>query len=224
MNSLFGSKNEFLPLGSANGRPDNGIKMSAMNMSVLLTLAWMLSSVVVMYGGYRHCRAYAYRYTLDCHQTGCTYTSKNAGKIALMNLDRDHLRFVETVRIDTKGEMVRPEVSKDRRKGRSGYSVRLRFAKTSHLEGENSEESHRLGVEEDLILTPYDIGRRTSRSSFSKIQKYINKDRDTVYVSHGSSVTVMGIAIIFLSLLSAVASCFIGTWSDASPRRLKKSR
>jgi hypothetical protein len=87
-----------------------------------------------------------------------------------------------------------------------------------------TEEGSRIKVEKHFLLSSSDIGRRSSRDAALQINKYLERSKDSVSVSLGSSVTVVGVLMIVGGLVSAVLSLLMGQWSDPEPKRMKKAK
>ena len=203
-----------LPLLKSN--KNNGVQLNIVNRSVLISLVWLLSSLFVIYYGFRDCRYNSYHYSLKCNSNDCTYTSSSNKGQSDIKIDRINLMRVDTVRIDSYGNITEYGEGSRKTSKKIGYSVQISF---KHIPEPNS----RFKLDKDLLFAPIDMGRRSSRSISSKIFTYIDKTSNKIDVGHSKTITIFGLLCIILGLLSSFLSCALGIWSDPEPRRVKKS-
>ena len=64
----------------------NGVKINTVNTSVLLTVLWTFTSLFFIYGGYKHCGWYSYKYTFECNKNACTWIANEPGRCSVMSV------------------------------------------------------------------------------------------------------------------------------------------
>lgn len=141
-----------------------------------MSLLWILSSIIIIYIGNLHCNNYSINSTLICDDIKCNLNSKQIdGKLTTYTFDKSDLIDSEVVRIKN-GEIV-STVGVNRKVSSSfGYSVVIKFKSPV-------EEGSRIKVQSSVLLSPYDDGRRTTRGTVSKIDRYIEgKSKVCLYI------------------------------------------
>lgn len=177
-----------------------------------MSLVWLIVSLCLIFYGIRQCRVNAYSYSLQCKDEMCTYTAKSIKGTEIISIHRSDLKSATQVRLNN-GEIMSSSVKPS---GRNGYSISI-------LYNFSPEEGSRLKIEKLLLFSKEDMGRRVSRSTHQAINKYITREKDSAQARSGCSVTVVGILISILGLVSSILSCVFGQWSDPEPRHRKKS-
>jgi hypothetical protein len=109
---------------------------------VALSVLWVILSLGIIYGGYSHCKAYSYSYSLSCKDSLCTWTARdenflqyskryNDNPITLVKLNtisfpKHDLLDAEMVRIDNNGEFADAATMRTNKYKKYGYSFRMR--------------------------------------------------------------------------------------------------
>jgi hypothetical protein len=203
--------------GSGNSR-GNGIPyFSTINKAVAMSLVWLLVSILVVMGGFWHCRSYSYRFTLECTTDLCSYSSsiKNEN-FAPFTFPRNELVGAEIARVDGESVIRAEDVSKAKR-GRLGYTILFKYK-------EPSEGISRMKTTKKQDFSPYDMGRREAKNLEAKINSGVKREKQSepVYASTSKNITVIGVLMIFFGFLSTLFAAIFGVWSEVNPRQLKK--
>ena len=103
--------NEFDLLGSSSsssssGRSGNGVSISVVNRSVVLSLLWLFLSFCAVIYGFRDCSYNSYSYKLVCKGGSCIYTASTREGVFNKKIDRTDMRRVDTVRLGKNGEVI----------------------------------------------------------------------------------------------------------------------
>jgi hypothetical protein len=205
--------------GGSGGSRGNGIPyFNTINTAVLFSVLWLLVSMCVIGGGFWHCRAYSYSFSLDCTVDLCTYTSsiKNDPEFASFTFPRNELVGAEIARVEGKNVIRAEDVSKTKR-GRLGHTVIFKYK-------EPSEGISRMKTTKKQDFSPFDMGRREAKNLESKINGGTKRDSQTEKVKAytSKSITVTGVLMIVFGFISLVFAAIFGVWAEANPRQLKK--
>ncbi len=208
-------------LPSHTGSKNNGISYSFfanVNVKVLLSLIWLIVSVILFFTGVYHCNSYSYHYTFDCDQAGCNYHSSKTNEN--IYIEKKDLRHTSNIRINENGEVEKIsnigtlENKKKKKSSRLGYSVEVSYY--THQDSTTAEKK--------LLLSPEDMGRSYSKSSTNKLYDYIvAKKLDKVSISASRSVTIVGIICMCFGAFSTMLSLIAGQWKE-DKKMMKKSR
>lgn len=207
-----------LPVHGGSGSRSNGIPyFNTINKPVLFSLIWLVVSILVITGGFYHCRANSYSFSLECTTDLCTYTSSitTDSNYMTMTFPRNELVGAEIARIDGTNVIRNEDVSKAKR-GRLGYTVIIKYK-------EASEGVSRMKTTKKQDFCPYDLGRREAKSLESKINTGARRDSTEKIKAYATKrITAVGVLMIFFGLISTVFSVIFGVWSEVNPRQLKK--
>lgn len=215
--SSHSNSNSFMGMNipSFSSKPNNGVSIKTVNTSVLLTIIWTFVSFLIIYGGYKHCSWYSYRYTLNCNETSCKYILSEPSEYLEKIIPRDNIKNAEWVRITKDGNIVD---SRDKNNRKDGWSFKI-------IHGENKPSeigNHKISVDETLLFSKKDMRRKSAKSGTAKLHKYIRKETDRLDLTNKSNVTIVGILVMFFGFISLMFSCILGSWSESKPRFKKK--
>lgn len=234
--AMFG-RQDSLPVHGGSQK-NNGISgIPVVNKSVALSVLWVVLSICVFFFGIWHCRTYSYSYSLKCGVNDCKYIAFKGSEVSF-SFPKSDLVDAELVRINDKGEFMDADQMRKQKLNRAGYSIRFKARLPV-------EDGSKIKAEKALVFSPTDMGRREARNGVTGITKYIHSDTatssqpedgskanmwknvgkfKTVDVYHGRSFTAVGAISSFLALVSLIAACTFGTWSETSRRnRVKKA-
>jgi hypothetical protein len=128
-----------------------------------------------------HCRNYSINSTINCDSSSCQVVQKQAsGKISSYSFNSQDLIDSEMVRVN-EGEIATTTGVSRKISASYGYSVQIKFKSLV-------EEGSRMKVQTAVLLSPYDIGRRSARSVVSKIDRYI-EGKNKVGAARGVSLS-----------------------------------
>lgn len=210
----FGGK-ESLPVHGAN--KSNGVSLSTININVVLSLLWIISSIIIVYLGNTHCKVYSINSSLICDEKTCDLISKQVdGQLTKYTFSQ--VDFIDSEITRVKDGKVISTVGVSRKISSSyGYSVMIKFKSPV-------EDGSRIKVQSSVLLSPYDTGRRSARSTVSKIDRYIEGKSKELNLVIGQTWTVFGTLLIISGFVSLVCSFIFGQFSDPAPRRMRKSK
>lgn len=99
---------------------------------------------------------------------------------------------------------------------RLGYSVRMRIRLPT-------EPGSRIKTEKKIVLAPYDIGRRASRTAVKKINGFIEQnDEENFSFNRSRYITARGLLAVVFGCVSMVLAVILGQWKESSLRAKKK--
>lgn len=211
---MFGG-GDALPMHGGK-KADNGVSLSVVNRSVLLSLCWVFLSLFVFYYGFRHSRNYADVSDFACDDAMCTLKYQNSSSTEVIQFSRGDLKSADVVRHDGV-EVIDVTGMKRKKANKVGYTVQMKLMQLA-------EEGSRLKVPRQILLYKGDMGRGSSRTCSKKVTEYIDRDIDTLEFRSGSGWTTFGICCILVGFFSFVASVLMGQFSDPEPKRLRKIR
>jgi len=206
--------------GNRNNKGLNGI--GTINWIVVGSICWVITSILLIILGFRHCSNNARFVNFTCSNDICTFKqvlySGNDKTIITMN--KSDIREVDIVRIDKKGIITDVKESDDR--GRRKYA---KLGQTLRLKAMVPATSgSRISAEKVFIFTSYDMGKRHTRTYLSRIQRWKdNQGSEKISVSSSKGVTGTGIIMIFLGIISLVTSCIVGVFKDETKKKAKKA-
>lgn len=210
--NLFGQSRNSLPIGGGGyGSRNNGVSFSTMNVSVLLSIIWLLASVGMFGLGVWHCRNRSSHYALKCSINDCELFYNRDSALTFLRKDFSQANYV---RINVKGEVVDTSKMKSKQSRSFGHSVELRFQKPL--------DDPRYKTEKRALFAPEDMGSGHARRVAKSLTKLIYKPTEPIDERHGFSVTTIGLLGVIFGILSTVLSLVFGQWQD-TPRRLKKA-
>jgi len=215
--SLRSACDPMLPTHGGSSR-SNGIPyFNTINKPVLFSLIWLVVSILIITGGFYHCRSNSYSFSLECTSDLCTYTSSLTSDSDFMSMTFPRIELVgaEIARIDGTTVIRNEDVSKAKR-GRLGYTVIFKYK-------EASEGLSRMKTTKKQDFCPYDLGRREAKNLEAKINAGARRDSTEKIKAYASKrITAVGILLMFFGLISTVFSIIFGVWSEVNPRQLKK--
>ncbi len=182
---------------------------------VALSILWVFLSALVVFFGFWHCRARGYHYTIQCDKEDCQWSSFGVTTTQMM-FKRSDLVDAEFIRIDKDGEFTDSAKMKRDKRGRYGYSIRMKVRQPL-------EEGSRIKTEKWIVYNPNDMGRRLAKSGTTSIKNYIENKDEKLYLNNGKTVTVVGVLSIFFGAVSMLLACVLGEFQDHNPRRMKKA-
>jgi preprotein translocase subunit SecG len=188
----------------------NGVTgMNVVNKSVALSLLWVVFSMGMLWFGYGNCRANSYNYQIKCAKEVCTLIKSDPMKDEKLNIEfpvADLLR-VDAVRINDNGDIVDSAKMRLEPKAKFGHSLKLTIKLPA-------DKNSKLKITKDVIFTTRDMSRRPARSGSSKISALINGTKKSVNFSASSSVTLLGVMMIIIGIISVVCAFIFGEWKD----------
>lgn len=199
----------------------NGVTgMSVVNKSVAFSLFWVVLSIGMMWYGIGHCRSNSYNYQIKCSDS-CTLIKYDPLKDEDLKLEfpKADLLRVDLVRLSEEGYVVDSAKMRLEPRVKYGHSLKLQIRLPADANG------GKLKTTKDVIFTTRDMSRRPARSGSSKINSYISNTKKGVNFSSSSSVTLSGILMIIIGIISAVCAFVFGEWKDkvAPNKRTRKS-
>lgn len=211
-----------LPTHSGN-RHNKGLSgIGTVNWIVVGSMLWVITSIILIILGFRHCSNNARFVNFTCDKDICTFKqvlySGNEKTIVTMN--KNDIREVDIVRIDKKGIITDVKEVDDR--GRRKYA---KLGQTLRLKAMIPATSgSRISAEKVFIFSSYDLGRRHSKTYLTRIQRWKdNQGSDKISVSSSKGVTGTGIIMIFLGIISLVTSLILGVFKDETKKKIKKA-
>ena len=84
----------------------NGVSISVVNKSVVVSLMWLILSIFAVIYGFRDCSYNSYSYRIECKSSGCVYTSSTREGVTVLQIDRADIKRVDTVRLNKDGEII----------------------------------------------------------------------------------------------------------------------
>jgi hypothetical protein len=209
------------PYGSRSGaRIDNGLKgMKVVNNQVVLSIVWLVVSIVVVFFGIYHCRANSFNYSMSCTSDGCKFTYPSGSRFnEPMYLEKTNMKYAETVYWDeNEGRVADSKGVPNRKLNRMGMTMGVKY--------EESEVSGDTKTLKTLVFPPADMGRRKARKSLKAFKEYLNikGPTDGLDQSHGRVVTALGVVCIIFGATSALLSCMLGAWKDEKLARVRRN-
>jgi hypothetical protein len=203
------------------GSSGNGIaNISAINKQVLVSLLLAAVCVLTIFGGIWHCRTKSYSYSLRCDTKECRYYSPESKKgQPIYTFPRDDFVGYEEVNVRNQKIVVPDDALREGRRRRSrskyGYSIQFEFK-------HKSDPDSRVKSNRKILLTPFDLGRRSSRSYARQLREYMAFESDSMNLTSSNYVSALGILLIFLGSIGLIICIVVGTWSDPTPKRVKK--
>jgi hypothetical protein len=205
--------------GNRNNKGLNGI--GTVNWIVVGSICWVVTSIVVIILGFRHCSNHARSVNFSCNNDICTFNQVlySGGTRNIITMDRKDIRSIDLVRIDRKGTI--SEIQEDDNKGRRKYA---RLGQTLRLKAMVAPEpDSRIKAEKVFIFSSFDMGRQ-SKTYYNRIKRYIDKEgNEKIKISSSKGVTGTGIVMIFLGIISTICSALLGVFKDETKKKLKKS-
>ena len=201
-------------------RPDNGLKsMKTVNQSVLISIMWLIGSVVVVIFGFYHCRTNAYNYKMTCDTTSCKFEYPVGARfMETRTIERSNILYAENVHWDEReNKHVDSKGMSNRKSSKLGLTVAVKY----NIWDESGEAKSL----ETLVFPPTDMGRRKARSSLRKIKEYLNNrdENDEVATEHGKMVTALGVVCIIFGITSIILSLSLGSWKDEKLKRVRRN-
>mmetsp|Transcript_25071 Transcript_25071/g.36979 ORF Transcript_25071/g.36979 Transcript_25071/m.36979 type:complete len:214 (+) Transcript_25071:62-703(+) len=213
---MFG-RNDDLPLHGVSKKTANGVNFSTVNMKVVLSLLWVVGSLVCMYLGYLHCRHSSLKSTVICSDDMCHVSVRDVQAVETTHsFARSDLIDAELVRIND-GKVVSTSGVKRKVSSKYGYGIQIKFKIPA-------EEGSRIKIQKSLLLSTSDMGRSSARRGVSKISKFIDGGSKALNVFAGRSWTFLGVACILSGLASVTLAFTFGQFSDPTPRRMRKMK
>ncbi len=208
------------PYGSrgGGGRVDNGLgSMKVVNNQVVMSITWLVVSIVVVFFGLYHCRANSYNYALSCTSDGCKFTYPSGARFnEPIYLEKTNMKYAETLYWDEyAGEVVETKGVPNRKLNRMGMTIGVRYEVSN-------EDSKALKT---LVFPPADMGRRKARKALKQFKEYLNVKgpTDGLDQTHSKIVTALGVVCIIFGLTSAILSCMLGSWKDEKLARVRRN-
>jgi hypothetical protein len=198
-------------LPTHGGSKYNGVSFSTMNMAVLLSTIWLLSSIGLFGLGIWHCRNRSTSYKLVCDVNDCELFRNQDLPVRFLRKD---FTSANAVRIDINGEVTDTSKMKLKQQKSYGHSVELKF----QYAGDNP----RYKAEKKLLFSPDDMGSGPAKKVSRDITKFIYKPTEPINVKHGNWTTGIGLCGIVFGIISTVLSLLFGQFQD-TPKRLKKA-
>eukprot|EP01038_Epipyxis_sp_PR26KG_P006335 gene6335-8722_t len=208
------NNNSGLPSFGGN-RKDNGVNIPVVNKNVLFSVIWLVASIFSIIFGIFHCGYFSHRVKIKCDLTDCSIYAKINDDYSTINFPRRDFLQAIPIRIDHQGNLIEVEKMKKKRSHIYGHSVHLKLRLPT-------QEINNMKLEQFIVFSPHNMGRVQARKKSMVIQDYIEKDTDAINITHGSSITTIGILMIFLGFVSSIAACLFGQFADR-PKRSKKS-
>ena len=209
------------PYGSRSSRVDNGLNgMKVVNNQVVVSIVWLLVSILVVFFGIYHCRANAYNYTLTCTPEGCKFEYPSGGRFQEpVYLEKTSMKYAEVVYWDDyKQEEVDTKGMPNRKMNRLGMTMGIKHD-VVHENGDNR-------VLKTLIFPPADLGRRKARKALRAFKEYLNvkgSSDNELTQSHGKIVTATGVVCMIFGATSALLSLMLGSWKDEKLARVRRN-
>jgi hypothetical protein len=106
--SMFRRKDAILPTaGWSNDRRANGDAVSSgLSKSFIASVLWLLSSFLLLFGGYYYCKLNQQQTILECGADSCRIAMLTGGTLTEETLARDQLLRADYVRLNKAGEVV----------------------------------------------------------------------------------------------------------------------
>jgi hypothetical protein len=200
-------------LPSSYNQRNNGLKrIDVVNWAVALSLLWFFFSILLVFFGVWHCSNHSNSFSLHCDDNTCTYIRDGVEDTTVV-FPKASLKKAQVVKIEN-GQVVGDaytHVLDHRRKRKFDFSLELDIASSL-----TSDKPFK------LLTLPRDMGRRHAATEQKKIMYFLEGKSTHLSVHHRNGLTLIGMLSIFLGIISAIFSCFVGQWSDPTPKRLKK--
>jgi hypothetical protein len=105
---MFRRKDAILPTaGWSNDRRANGDTAgSGLSKSFIASMLWLLSSILLLFGGYYYCKLNQQQTTLECGADSCRIAMLTGGTLTEQTLARDQLLRADYIRLNKAGEIV----------------------------------------------------------------------------------------------------------------------
>ena len=204
-------------LPSGGSKRDNGVgNIGGANTSVVLTLVWLVASVLIILFGAWHCRVSSFRDSFKCNELECRLLfGDNRDAVSKYVIHRSDLTHIEIVRVDDDNIVVNWYHLPTREVNKLGHNVELKFM-------HSTDPDSKYQIQKQVLLSHRDMGKLKATQFYKQVHEYMNKKRDVVNIVNESHVSMLGVLSITFGGISMVMSCILGQWSDPVPRRQKK--
>lgn len=214
----FGT-NSGLPSFQGDNPRKNGVTFNIINVNILFSLIWLLSSVSLVGFGLLHCKHYTPKTKLKCDNFSCVFTpreSNTAVDNTPIAFKRKDFEDAYVIRLREEVNMLDEDVNTKRKVGKPyGTTVEVKF-----LVEEDTVESSKSRKKDKrrkvVSVSGDDMGKGVAEKMQAEIIGYFrNQGVKRLNISYGSSYTTsIGLISITIGLLSSCLSLYFGQWKE----------